>query len=71
MLTASDIQRARKELGESQAAFAARFGVDQSTIHRWETEGPPKRGPAALGVKKLFGDLPIVREAGARVSNRR
>ncbi|MEY9703749.1 DNA-binding transcriptional regulator YiaG [Bradyrhizobium diazoefficiens] len=33
-------------VGESQAAFGARFDVDQSTVHRWETKGPPTRGPA-------------------------
>ncbi|BCA04052.1 hypothetical protein BDHH15_46260 [Bradyrhizobium diazoefficiens] len=40
------IRRAREIVGESQAAFGARFDVDQSTVHRWETKGPPTRGPA-------------------------
>ncbi|MHC2666548.1 helix-turn-helix domain-containing protein [Bradyrhizobium diazoefficiens] len=40
------IRRAREMVGESQAAFGARFDVDQSTVHRWETKGPPTRGPA-------------------------
>lgn len=39
------IRRAREKVGESQAAFAVRFDVDQSTVHRWETKGPPTRGP--------------------------
>ena len=43
MIEAADIKAAREALKESQAAFAARFGVDQSTVHRWETRGPPKR----------------------------
>lgn len=30
-------KRARRKLGETQAVFAARFGVDQSTIAKWES----------------------------------
>jgi len=30
------IQRLRKQLGEKQATFAQRFGVDQSTVSKWE-----------------------------------
>lgn len=40
------IRKARELVGESQTTFGDRFGVDQTTIHRWETEGPPKRGTA-------------------------
>jgi phage repressor protein C with HTH and peptisase S24 domain len=33
------IRRLRKALGgETQAAFAARFGVDQSTVSKWESD---------------------------------
>lgn len=46
------IRRAREKTGESQMAFGARFDVDQSTVHRWETEGPPKRGPARAAVQR-------------------
>ncbi|MGJ4888907.1 helix-turn-helix domain-containing protein [Bradyrhizobium sp. HKCCYLRH3099] len=45
-MDASLIRQAREQVGESQAAFAQRFGVDQSTVHRWETDGPPARGAA-------------------------
>jgi transcriptional regulator with XRE-family HTH domain len=38
-MTSEDIKSARAELGESQAEFARRFGVAQSTVHRWETRG--------------------------------
>jgi transcriptional regulator with XRE-family HTH domain len=44
------IRRARELVGESQAAFGARFGVDQSTAHRWETQGPPPRGPGRMAL---------------------
>ena len=49
-----DLKRLRARLGESQAAFAKRFGVDQATIHRWEKNGGPKRGPAKVGLDKLL-----------------
>ncbi|MGA0564141.1 helix-turn-helix domain-containing protein [Ancylobacter sp. VNQ12] len=42
-ITAEHIRAARTAANESQAAFGARFGVDQSTVHRWETDGPPIR----------------------------
>lgn len=46
------IRRARELTGESQATFGARFGVDQSTAHRWETEGPPSRGPGRMALQR-------------------
>jgi DNA-binding transcriptional regulator YiaG len=45
-MTPESIKAARIRLGESQRQFGRRFGVDQSTIQRWETNGPPDRGPA-------------------------
>jgi DNA-binding transcriptional regulator YiaG len=41
MITAKQIKLARTKLGETQVKFAQRLGVDQSTVHRWETAGPP------------------------------
>lgn len=55
--TSDDIKAARTALKESQAAFASRFGVDQATIHRWETEGVPERGTARLAVEKVLEGL--------------
>jgi len=52
-----DIRALRKAFGESQAAFAQRFGVDQATIHRWEANGVPKRGPARIVAQRLFESL--------------
>ena len=57
MLTSDDIKAVRASLGESQAAFAARFGVDQATIHRWETDGLPKRGTARVAVEQMLAEL--------------
>lgn len=57
MISAEQIKKARQSLGESQATFGARFGVDQSTVHRWETDAAPRRGPALLALKGLLADL--------------
>jgi DNA-binding transcriptional regulator YiaG len=39
MVTADTIKAERNRLRETQTEFARRFGVDQSTVHRWETNG--------------------------------
>lgn len=52
MVTAEMIRTAREGVGESQTKFGERFGVDQSTVHRWETEGPPTRGPARKAIER-------------------
>jgi DNA-binding transcriptional regulator YiaG len=49
-----DIKAVRKSFEESQAVFALRFGVDQATIHRWETKGMPKSGPARIMLDRLL-----------------
>jgi DNA-binding transcriptional regulator YiaG len=51
------IRDAREKVGESQAAFGERFGVDQSTVHRWETQGPPQRGPARKAIEREISDI--------------
>jgi DNA-binding transcriptional regulator YiaG len=51
-MNAQLIRGAREKVGESQATFGERFGVDQSTIHRWETVGPPSRGPARRAIER-------------------
>lgn len=51
----TDLRQFRTEiLKESQARFGERFGVDQSTVHRWETEGLPDRGAARRAVEKMI-----------------
>lgn len=57
MITPDQIKKARQRLGESQATFAKRFGVDQSTLHRWETEGLPGRGPSQVAVEHVLNDI--------------
>lgn len=57
MLERSDIKAIRIRLGESQTEFARRFGVNQSTVHKWETKGLPNRGTARVAVESLLDEL--------------
>jgi DNA-binding transcriptional regulator YiaG len=57
MVTGEMIKAARERLGQSQAEFAKRFGVDQSAVSRWETQGLPARGPAEKMVERVLADL--------------
>jgi DNA-binding transcriptional regulator YiaG len=52
-----DVRTLRTSLGESQTAFAERFGVDQSAVSRWEKEGLPNRGAARNAVEKLADEV--------------
>lgn len=54
---ATRLKAARTRLGESQSVFATRFGVDQSTLHRWETEGPSDRGAAKTLIEKTLSEI--------------
>lgn len=54
MVTAGQIRTARERAKESQGEFGRRFGVDQSTIHRWETVGPPRRGSAIVLIEQFL-----------------
>lgn len=60
MISGADIKAARQQLRESQAQFAERFGVDQTTVHRWELRGLTGRGPSKLieqTIRALYGPL--------------
>jgi DNA-binding transcriptional regulator YiaG len=57
MLTRKHIIAARKRLGETQVAFAKRFGVHQATIHDWETAGPSKRPFHQQAIERVLADL--------------
>lgn len=57
VMDAQLIRRAREHVGESQQVFGARFGVDQSTAHRWETIGPPSRGPARKAIERELAEI--------------
>lgn len=51
------IREAREQVGESQAVFGQRFGVDQSTVHRWETSGPPRTGAARKAIERELSQI--------------
>jgi DNA-binding transcriptional regulator YiaG len=57
MLTGAEIKRVREALDESQQTFGNRFGVDQSTVHRWEEYGPPARGAALKSLERTLPEL--------------
>lgn len=57
MVSPEHIKRIRLALGENQTKFAKRFGVDQSTIHRWETYGVPDRGAAPIAVDRILKEI--------------
>lgn len=57
MIEPADIKRARQRLGESQAAFAKRFGVNQSTLQRWETGGVTESGTARIAIEYVLAEL--------------
>lgn len=56
-ITASEIKSIRNRLEETQAVFGQRFGVDQSTIHRWETDGVPEGGTSQMLVSLVLSEL--------------
>lgn len=58
-----NLRQVREALGESQAAFGERFGVDQSTVHRWETRGLPGTGAARKAVENFLASVEAGRAA--------
>lgn len=46
------VARLRASLGETQMEFAERFGVNQSTVCRWENGEEPS-GPALILINAL------------------
>lgn len=63
MVTGEDIREARKALKLSQASFARRIGVNQSTVHRWETRGLPMHGVAAKHISDFILKLAILKRS--------
>ena len=57
MAISDDLKATRARLGESQAQFGTRFGVDQSTVHRWETDGVSDRGTARRAIELVLADM--------------
>ncbi len=65
MIHAEQIRAARAALQRSQAAFGERFGVDPSTIHRWETVGPSRRRFAQTRIRDVLASLPTIAQPSA------
>ena len=63
MPSAAILRKARKRLGESQEEFATRFGVNQSTVNRWENGGVPEHGPARIAVEHVLAGIAIQRKS--------
>jgi len=63
MITSAKVRAARRRLGESQSEFAERFGINQSTIHRWETEGVPTGGAARIALEHVLAEIEKSAEA--------
>lgn len=68
MVTSADIKTTRDALKEDQAEFAVHFGVNQSTIHRWETKGPPTRGLTITAIERVMADLKVKAAKRARAA---
>lgn len=63
MMASERLRTVRIRLGESQATFGLRFGVDQATVHRWETNGIPARGAAQKAIERFFREIEQLDEA--------
>lgn len=61
-----EINSQRLRIGETQAEFAKHFGVNQSTIHRWETEGIPRTGRTRILIDLM---LPKIRRMKPRIDS--
>jgi DNA-binding transcriptional regulator YiaG len=57
MITAKQLKTFRERIDYSQAKLGARIGVDQATIHRWETYGLPKGGAAQFAIKQAMKEI--------------
>lgn len=55
-IAGTDVRALRDRLDENQTAFAQRFGVDQTTISRWEIQGLPASGAARVLFDRLSRD---------------
>jgi len=56
-MTGAQIKKIRESRGETQVEFGEHFGVDQSTIHRWESNGITDRGVTRLAIERVLLDL--------------
>jgi transcriptional regulator with XRE-family HTH domain len=62
---ATALRKARARLGETQAQFAARMGVNQATISRWEVDGP-RTGPSKAAARHILSSVEHIFGSPAR-----
>lgn len=55
MIQAHIVKELRESLEETQTLFGQRFGVGQTTVHKWETQGV-KSSLAERAVRTLLDD---------------
>jgi DNA-binding transcriptional regulator YiaG len=48
-----EVRAIRKRLGLTQAALAAKLGVQREAVARWEIGTRPVTGPVALAIRSL------------------
>jgi DNA-binding transcriptional regulator YiaG len=58
-MTAAELRKIRERMGVTQAEMAAKLGVDQRTLRRWELAEVSIPGPAVI-LTKLLSQLPEV-----------
>ena len=63
-----DILRHRLRLGETQAQFARRFGVNQTTISRWERGELAITGIAEVVVDYVLAELALQPDRGKQAA---
>lgn len=56
MITDIDIKKLRKFRSWTQKAMGDHFGVDLSTVWRWENEGIPDRGVTRKAIEREWED---------------
>jgi len=59
MLLSEALRKARERAGESQAAFAKRFGVAQPVLSRWETGQARPTSAVRILIKRVLAELEI------------
>jgi len=52
-----ELRAQRERVGETQSQFAERFGVNQSTIHRWETLGVARIKATRVLIEAVLKDV--------------
>ena len=57
---ANALKKARERLNENQTEFAARFGLNQATISRWEEVGPPTTGITKKVIDMVLAEIDSV-----------